>query len=157
MALVPLLIWPHALCLSGKQTSCQASGSASSSTFTVHRHMTDPVLKRVWAIEIDCGHPAWPPRVLEVRAGQEIASRVPSHPTPTKGTSEPFITVRFGARVELWSDAPTKLSLAGTALESGAAGQLIQVRAGLGFYPLCGRIRGPRSVELVSNAQACRR
>ena len=57
--------------------------------------------------------------------------------------------VRFWSKVEVWSDGPPRIRLSGVALESAAVGKAVRVRAGLGWRPLEGIVRGPHSVELV--------
>jgi hypothetical protein len=126
------------LCLCASAATCrQTPGSVLP---IVDHYFSDPVLKRSWAVVIDCRHPGWPAQAVEVQsAGEEV------RPVPA--------AVHPGYRVELWSDEGTHIRLSGIALESAIIGQTVHVRAGLGAVPLLGIVRGSHSVELIEGSK----
>jgi hypothetical protein len=161
LVLITLMMFLPAYGLPGTETACPpALGSDPSTASVVSRYLLDSGIKRGWAIVVDCAHPNWPPKVREVRLTVAAA-----HPIPTNlfaGEAAPEASslrtvIEYGSRVELWSDAPARIRLAGIALESGGVGQLIHVRAGLGVELLCGTIIAPHSVELAGSGEMCRR
>ncbi len=123
------------------------AGSSQAESLRVDHYMTDGLLRRRWAVEVDCVHPERPWTLVDVpwqRAGVS---------TPTKAAianiakTAPLIPA--GAKVRIWSIAnDASIELSGTALDAGAAGQMIHVRTGERGTVLEGRVCGTGSVEL---------
>ena len=156
LPLVLMLAHARSYCLSGERPVCSpALETPSSPLFVIDHYVTDSALRRSWAIVIDCMHPQWPPELLEIRSSTGTGPSQAMFPVAVNGASSSI--VKQGTRVEVWSGGPTTIRLSGIALESAALGQPIKVRAGLGIRPLCGRVRGENSVQLMGNDSVCRR
>ncbi|HZD50377.1 MAG TPA: flagella basal body P-ring formation protein FlgA, partial [Silvibacterium sp.] len=143
------------LCFAAAQPACRMShDSGSVVPRTVDHYLSDPVLGRKWAVMVDCRHPGWPPRAVEVPLGL-LGTRAEMRPAtdwpraPRSRAATP--AVESGARVELWSEGAASIHLSGVALDSASVGQEIRVRAGVNGKALRGVVRGPRSVELDFN------
>jgi hypothetical protein len=148
------------LCLSASASPCrQAPGSVSAiDRYLVDHYLSDPVLKRSWAVMIDCRHPGWPAQAVEVQAaGAGTRPLSVSQGMNTGPSARPAPAVHSGSRVELWSDGDARIRLSGIALESAIVGQPVRVRAGLGATPLSGTVRGAHSVELTEGSKTGRR
>ena len=128
----------------------------------IDHDLTDPVLKRGWKVIIDCRHPDWPPRVIEVGPALEALK------TATRGTGDsPVVAIvstplalapviKVGSKVELWSETPVRLHLSGIALDTAGIGQRIHVRVRISGKRLDGVVRGPQSVQLMPDTSARR-
>lgn len=158
--LTPILLLASARAnsLADKMPVCEPlSKSPPSPSLVIDHYVTDSVLKRTWALVIDCGHPHWPPRIRDVPSGADTAARPQTNPPSVTSASARSPDVQRGSRVKLWSEGPPAIRLSGIALESAVVGQQIKVRAGLDVNPLCGKVSGPGSVKLIGNDKICRR
>src|SRR5277367_6532052 len=141
-ALVVLLAMPL------RASVCNTGSVASQAeSLRVDHYITDGLLHRRWAVEVDCVHPDRPWTLVDVpwqRAGGSAPTKAA---IPDIAKTSPLIPV--GAKVRLWSTAnEANISLLGTALEAGSAGQMIHVRTGQRGTVLEGRVCGAGSVEL---------
>lgn len=145
-------------------TASAACAQPSSSTsahprWTVDHYVYDASLKRDWAVLVDCEHPGAPARMKllpkgvhesidrAARAGQFMKT---ANPKPRTAA------VKAGAAVEVSSalNAPVRILLAGTAMQTALAGQSVRVRLAASGRFIRGIALGPHSVELASVAQA---
>jgi hypothetical protein len=158
LTLILLSAYPHAYCLADKMPVCEAlPKSPPSPSLIIDHYVTDAVLKCTWALVVDCAHPHWPPRIRDVPSGADTDARPRKTPPSVTSASVRSPDVQRGSRVDLWSEGSPAIRLSGVALESAAVGQQIKVRAGLGINPLCGKVSGPGSVELIGIDKMCRR
>jgi len=160
LLLVLALLWTHprAYCLGGNNAACNVlSKAALPSTIVIDHYVSDPALSRIWAMVIDCAHPGWPPRIEEMRSAIDTPGRWPANSAAPVSVVATAPRIERGARVELWSDGPPTIRLSGIALSSASLGEQIQVRAGMGVNPLCGKVTGSRSVQLIGSGRVCRR
>ena len=132
------------------------------------RRVIDWGLHRQWLVERNCAHPAWPARLVAV-PWSEVAARKqaleggvretgPGNRTGWKTTGQTpgkrpdirMLPVRPGMRVlVVKDDSAAEIRLRGTALEGGAAGSVVLVRAGLRGAVLRTVVVGPALVELA--------
>lgn len=158
LTLILLSACARAYCFADKMPVCESfSKSPTSPSLIIDHYVTDFVLKRTWALVIDCGHPQWPPLIRALPSGADTVARPQTNPPPVTFASARSPDVQRGSRVELWSEGPPAIRLSGIALESAVVGQQIKIRAGLGVNPLCGKVSGPGSVKLIGNDKICRR
>lgn len=116
-------------------------------------YISDPLLHRRWAVVVDCSHPERPWTLKDV-PWQEASRPAVSGQTRAGLSLGNTPLIAAGTRVRLWSSAGgARIELAGTALEAGAAGQSIHVRAGSRGTVLEGRVRGAGSVELSNSGK----
>jgi hypothetical protein len=124
------------------------------------RRVVDWALHRQWLVERDCAHPARPARLVEVpwsdaaarRAGREAVSARPNPGAkPAEGTRDVLsLPVRPGMKVlVVHRDRDAEMRLSGTALEGGAEGSVVLVRAGLRGAVLHTVVIGPARVRLA--------
>lgn len=138
--------------------------------------VVDRGLHREWVVERDCAHPDRPARLVEVPwnqarkgSGQQPGIESGAGPgigpasmpalkgiahqaAPGHGDAErrPALQVRAGMTVTLWwRSREAQGSLTGIALDAGARGDRIWVKAGLHGAALRGVVRGPGQVELI--------
>lgn len=125
-----------------------ASGAVLGSS--VDHYLFDPILKRSWAVVLDCRHPERPASLLPVAgtaqdpaAGAEIGGNAGGRPW-----------LRAGSRVRVWRaerDGGLRIQLSGIVIESAPLGVAVRVRAGERGVILHGIVRGADSVELVDS------
>ena len=136
------------------------------------RRVIDWGLHRQWLVEPNCAHPAWPARLVAVPWSEAAARRQlseggggdlgPVKQTASKSTGRTpaprqdvrLLPVRPGMRVlVVKDDRAAEIRLRGTALEGGAAGSVVLVRAGLRGAVLRTVVTGPARVELMEGRQ----
>ena len=158
-----VMIFVPALVTGAAQAVCSSSGSSwSVSSGAVERYWSDPVLRSRWAILIDCRHPNWPPRAVELGngsqqpgLGRDAGSEV-SLPAIAAESQVAMSQVKAGSLVELWSDVPVRIRLSGTTLNTAAVGERVRIRVGISGKALEGVLSGPHSVQLRFDAPARR-
>jgi hypothetical protein len=147
---------------------------AVQSRWRVDHYAYDASLKRDWEVLVDCDHPGAPARIKLAPAGAHPPIRDEAHvadaarvANAAQGEQEkeliqhfanpqpPPITIKAGTAVEVSSapNAPARILLSGTAMETGRLGQQIRVRVHASGRLLSGIVRGPHSVELAAAAQ----
>ena len=138
----------------------QACGDqATHSRWGIDHYVYDASLKRDWAVLVDCEHPSAPARMQllpkgrrepVVRATQGGQLLRPANPQTRT------VAVKAGASVEVSSapDAPARILLSGTAIETAFAGQPVRVRINASGRFVLGIALGPHSVELAAAAQS---
>ena len=112
--------------------------------------ISDFALGRAWTVYASCAHPETPR--IAIMVDQETA-QAPSRAVgaATTGPASDLPAVRMGSKVRLWLSSPVaRIALSAVALENGAAGATIRVRATPGGKVLYGTVRAPDSVELVA-------
>ena len=133
---------------SGLSAECRQPPASASEI--VDHYISDAALRRSWAVMIDCRHPSWPARAIEIPYSGTAAGLAASA-EPAKALKSAAAAVRSGSWVEVWSEGEVQIHLSGVALESAALGQPVEVRAGMGSNRLRGIVCGPHSVELATD------
>src|SRR5579862_1102544 len=90
------------------------AGFSQAESLRVDHYITDGLLHRRWAAEVDCAHPDRPWTLVDVPWQHGVVS------TSTKAADSAKATplIPAGARVRLWSTAnDASINLTGTALE----------------------------------------
>lgn len=136
------------------------------SRWRVDHYAHDASLKRDWAVLVDCDHPGAPARMKLAPRGEHA----PVQNVPVGGVRvarvihgegklefvkpQPPIAVKAGAAVEVSNapEAPARILLSGTAVETARLGQPVRVRLNLSGRFVQGIAQGPHSVELAGMA-----
>ena len=122
------------------------------------RRVVDRGLHRQWIVMLDSAHPERPAKLVEVpwdeaAAKGEGCGEAASSAPRSSGRSASAPDVRPGMRVTLWKrGGEAEIHLAGVALGTGWAGDVVSVRAGWRGSLLRGMIRGPGLVELTTES-----
>lgn len=137
--------------VSAQASPCAAARKSTTPRWTLDHYLYDSSLNQDWEILIDCNHPAAPARMqLALGTVRKRQSRqtTASMPTPIPAA----LRIKAGTAVEVLSPADSSVSihLAGTAMQTAFAGQLIRVRLDPGGHFVTGLVRGPHSVELAA-------
>lgn len=116
----------------------------------VDHYIVDYPLHLRWAVTVDCAHPERPWRTVAV-AWQEPEG---VHAVASQPILPPALVVKAGSRVEVWRIADNSMvQLHGTAVDSGAEGQVVHVRLFQSMTVLMGKVRGVGSVELTGSGK----
>jgi Chaperone for flagella basal body P-ring formation len=128
---------------------CPSAGSGARANHLI----VDAALHREWEAVVDCAHPErpWIWKAIPWQASGSANS-------PTAVTASPsspkVIVIRAGSRIRLWGNAESgSIQLTGTAIDSGAIGEQIHIRAGAHGGVLAGIVRGSGSAELAPIGQ----
>lgn len=129
------------------------AGVRASAPCGVPATIADRTLHREWRIERDCAHPERPPRLVAIPWSENPPTR--QHASASRSARVPLRpVVQAGMTVALWwrgREAAGRLT--GIALDAGAAGDSIWVKAGLHGAVLRGVVRGPGEVELLNGGE----
>lgn len=126
--------------------------------WTVDHYVYDASLKRDWAVLTDCEHPGAPARMELLPKGVHEPIGRTAHAGQFLKTANPkprAVAVKAGAAVEVSSapNAPARILLSGTAMQTAFAGQSVRVRLTASGRFIRGIAVGPHSVELAAAAQ----
>lgn len=135
-----------------------SGGTTAHPRWTVKRYVYDASLKRDWAVLADCEHPGAPARMELLPKGAHEPIRGAAHSGQGLKAANPkprVVAVKAGAAVEVSSapDAPARILLSGTAMQTAFAGQSVRVRLTASGRFIRGIALGPHSVELAGSAQ----
>lgn len=132
--------------------ACRASQQGAAGTVVDH-YLFDPILRRSWAVVVDCRHPERPPTLMPVKGRPSAPHRVSGRDVAGRGgvpgNSSAKVWLRAGSPVRIWKNGAVRVQLSGTAVESAPMGAEVTVRGGGGGALLRGIVRGADSVELL--------
>ena len=134
------------------------SGTTAHPRWRVDHYVYDASLKRDWAVLVDCEHPSAPAQMRLLPKGRREPARRAAHDRQLLKPANPqtrAIAVKAGAEVEVASapDAPARILLAGTAMQTAFAGEPVRVRINASGRFVRGIALGPHSVELAASTQ----
>lgn len=138
----------------------ESSGDkAAHPRWMVDHYVYDASLKRDWAVLVDSEHPSAPARMELLPDGRREPAVRADHGRQFLKSANPqtrAVAVKAGASVEVSSapDAPARILLAGTAMQTAFAGQPVRVRINASGRFVRGIALGPHSVELAASAQS---
>ncbi|HEX4005942.1 MAG TPA: flagella basal body P-ring formation protein FlgA [Acidobacteriaceae bacterium] len=109
--------------------------------------LVDWGLHRIWRVELDCLHPAWPAHLVEQ---PWVKTPRPEKPSPAAPVHREDFPVRAGMRVAVIAvEGDASIHLTGTSLDAGRSGETIRVKAGWDGATLRCVVRGAALAELV--------
>lgn len=155
----PLLCFCMILLFSAGCAHAQACGDQPTHPrWRVDHYVYDASLKRDWAVLADCEHPGAPARMELLPKGRREPAVGTAHNRQLLKPVNPqthAVAVKAGASVEVSSapDAPARILLAGTAMQTAFAGQPIRVRINASGRFVRGIALGPHSVELAASVR----
>src|SRR5271166_2391690 len=86
-AVILLLAIACLLSVDASGSACKQRAESSSSlagdSLVVDYYLANAVLKRSWAVIVDCRHPSWPAQAVEIPSAVAEGVRMPMHVTHT--------------------------------------------------------------------------